>query len=139
LAIDVGHSQIHPRLADDPRVTVMERTNARHLDPATLPMLDWVVSDVSFISATLALGPALNAARPGARLVTLIKPQFESDRSEIGKGGIVRDAAVRARAVTRVADFLAAQGWQVTGTCDSPITGSDGNAEFLAAAVKPGA
>lgn len=137
IAIDVGHGQLHPRIAADPRVDSREGVNARHLSPDDLPPLDWVVSDVSFISQTLALAPALAAARPGALLVTLVKPQFELGPREIGRGGIVKSAALRDRAIERVRAFVAAEGWDVAGVTGSPVEGGDGNVEFLLAAHKP--
>ncbi|NNU79287.1 TlyA family RNA methyltransferase [Halovulum dunhuangense] len=138
IAVDVGHGQLHPRLAADPRIENREGVNARALAPGDLPPLDWVVSDLSFISTTKALAPALAAARSGARLVTLVKPQFELSPGDIGKGGIVRDPALHARAVETVLGWVKARGWQVTGVTDSPIAGGDGNREFLLAARKPG-
>jgi len=95
-AVDVGHGQLHPRLAADPRVTVLEGTHARDLPPG-LPVFDWITADLSFISLEKALPVALQAARPGTRLVALIKPQFEAGRAAVGKGGIVRDPAVPPR------------------------------------------
>lgn len=136
IAIDVGHDQLHPSLADDPRIDNRPGTNARHLDPASLPPLDWVVSDVSFISATKALGPALAACRPAAHLICLVKPQFELTPAQIGKGGIVKDPTARAQAVGGVKSWLTDRGWRTTDETPSPITGADGNVEFLLAATK---
>jgi len=99
--------------------------------------LDLIVSDVSFISLTLALPAALGLARPGGRLIALIKPQFEAGRREIGKGGIVRDEAVQASVCARIADWLMGLGWRVDGLMPSPVTGGDGNREFLIAATAP--
>ncbi|ODN70965.1 TlyA family RNA methyltransferase [Methylobrevis pamukkalensis] len=137
-AIDVGHGQFHPRLAADPRVTSIEGLNARDLAPEHLASAPgFIVSDVSFISLTLALGPALELAAPGAALVALVKPQFEVGRENVGKGGIVRDAAIAESAVDRVAAFVGAQaGWRVIGRLPSPITGSDGNTEHLLGAIR---
>lgn len=135
-ALDVGHGQLDPGLRADPRVTVLEGVNARALPPLEPP--DWVVADVSFISLTLALPPALELARPGATLVALVKPQFEAGRENVGRGGIVRDPTVHAAVCERIAEFLSARGWQVLGLTDSPIEGGDGNREFLIAARKPG-
>jgi 23S rRNA (cytidine1920-2'-O)/16S rRNA (cytidine1409-2'-O)-methyltransferase len=135
-AIDVGHGQLHPTLAADPRVVSLEGVNARALPPhlvAALPPPDWITADVSFISLTLALPAALALARPGAHLVALIKPQFEAGRAHLRKG-IVRDPAIHALVCERVAAFLAAHGWQVLGITPSPIAGGDGNREFLVAA-----
>lgn len=133
-ALDVGHGQLHPRLAADPRVTAIEGVNARAIPEGLIPPLDWIVSDVSFISLEKALPVALALARPGAHLVALIKPQFEAGRPAIGKGGIVRDAAVHEQVCARTRDWLTGQGWQVLGLTESPILGGDGNHEFLIAA-----
>jgi 23S rRNA (cytidine1920-2'-O)/16S rRNA (cytidine1409-2'-O)-methyltransferase len=135
-AIDVGHGQLDPGLAADPRVVGLEGINARAL-PSGLPCFDWITADVSFISLKLALPPALALARPGATLVALIKPQFEAGPADVRKG-IVRDPAVHARVQDEIAAFLAAEGWEVLGVTDSPIAGGDGNREFLVAARKPG-
>ena len=135
-AIDVGHGQLHPRLAGHPRLHLMERLNVRDLTAAHVPPPDWIVSDLSFISLAKALPPALALAKPGATLVALLKPQFEVGRAFVGKGGIVRDEAAIARARADVAAFLAAAGWSVLGETPSPVPGGDGNAEFLIAARK---
>lgn len=135
IALDVGHGQLAPSLAADPRVTALEGVNARALPEGTIPPLDWIVADVSFISLTLALPPALARARPGARLVALIKPQFEAGRAAVGRGGLVRDPAALEGARARVRDFLAGAGWTVTHEGDSPIAGGDGAREFLIAAL----
>lgn len=136
-ALDVGHGQIDRRLASDPRVTVHEGVNARALPRGLLPPLDWITADVSFISLRLVLPPALALARPGAHLVALVKPQFEAGPEAVGKGGIVRDTAVHASVTTGIADFLDGQGWRVLGLTGSPVTGGDGNREFLVAARRP--
>ncbi len=138
IALDVGHDQLHASLRDDARVVVMEGVNARALEAGELPDLDLVVSDVSFISLEKALPRALDAARLGAQLVALIKPQFEVGRAHVGKGGIVKDAAARTACCDAVTAFLTSQGWDVMGVVESPITGSDGNIEFLVAATKSG-
>lgn len=138
IAVDVGNGQLHPTVAADPRVEERSGTNARHLEPGDLPPLDWVVSDVSFISATKALGPTLVAARQGARLVCLIKPQFELSPADVGKGGIVKAPAAHARAIAQVGNWLQSRNWTVDGQCESPVRGSDGNAEFLLVAQKRG-
>ncbi len=135
-AVDVGHGQLDPTLAADPRVHLVEGLNARALTAEHVPTPDWITADLSFISLAKALPPALGLARPGAVLVALIKPQFEVGPAHVGKGGIVRDAAAIARARADVAAFLNAEGWRVTGETESPITGGDGNAEFLIGAVK---
>ena len=138
-AVDVGHGQLIPRLAEDERVHVYERLNARHLAPETIgEPVGLVVSDVSFISLRLALPMALTCAAPGARLVALVKPQFEVGAARIGKGGIVRDEAARADALRDVIDWLEGDaGWTLIGEAESPIFGNDGNQEFLIAAEKP--
>ncbi len=136
-ALDVGHGQLHPRIAADPRVVVLEGVNARAIPALLVPPVDWIVADVSFISLTKALPGPLALARPGAVLVALIKPQFEAGRAQVGHGGIVRDAAVHEAVRARIRDWLTGLGWQVTGEAASPIEGGDGNREFLIAAVKP--
>ena len=137
-ALDVGSGQLAWKLRIDPRVAVLEKTNVRDLGAALIPEpLDLVVCDVSFIGLTLALPPALVLTGPGARLVALIKPQFEAGRYQVGKGGIVRDPEVRHAVCTRVADWLAAQpGWRVCGLIESPLTGADGNVEYLIVAAR---
>ena len=137
-ALDVGHGQLHPRLAADPRVVSLECVNARAIPAGLVPPVDWIVADVSFISLEKALPAALALARPGATLVALVKPQFEAGRAALGKGGIVRDPAVHAAVCQRIRDWLTGLGWQVTGLVPSPIEGGDGNREFLVAARKPG-
>lgn len=134
-AVDVGHGQLHWRLRSDPRVVVLEKTNARHLSREQIPEpVDLIVSDVSFISLTRALPAALALTRPGARLVALIKPQFEVGRGQVGKGGVVRDPALHAAVQARITAWLEDQpGWRAIGTVPSPITGPRGNIEFLIA------
>jgi len=135
-AVDVGHGQLNPALRADPRVRLIEGLNARDLTADHVTAPDWITADLSFISLAKALPPALALARPGAVLVALVKPQFEVGPAFVGKGGIVRDAAAIARARADVAAFLAGAGWSVTAERESPITGGDGNVEFLIAAVK---
>lgn len=137
-AVDVGHGQLHEKVARDPRVIVLEGTDARDLGPALLPDAPQIVTaDLSFIALEKALSPALALAAPGAILVALVKPQFEVGREGVGKGGIVRDAAMRASALAQVKDWVSAQaGWQIIGDTRSPIAGGDGNEEFLIAARK---
>jgi 23S rRNA (cytidine1920-2'-O)/16S rRNA (cytidine1409-2'-O)-methyltransferase len=133
-AIDVGHGQMK---VESPRVTLIEGLNARDLAPRHLDgAIDLIVADVSFISLSLALPPALRLAAAGAVLVALVKPQFEVGRAALGKGGIVKDTLALDRACQEVASFLADQGWQVLGFTPSPIAGGDGNPEFLIAARK---
>lgn len=138
-AIDVGHGQLHPSLRSDPRVAVREGLNARALTLADLGgRSEIVVSDVSFISLTLALPPALDLAAPSARGLFLVKPQFEVGPERVGKGGLV-SAADATAAAERIRDWLAAQpGWRVLGLAPSPITGGDGNTEYLLGAAKDG-
>ena len=119
------------------RVVVHEKTNARYLDAGTIPdPIDLVVCDASFISLAKVLDAALGLARPGARLIALVKPQFEAERSEIGKGGVVRDPAVHDRVCRAAEAWVESGGWTLVGTTRSPITGPEGNVEFLLAAVK---
>ena len=135
IALDVGHDQLAAPLRRDPRVTVTEGVNARHLTREALPFApDLIVSDVSFISLRLALPPALELAAPGARLAALVKPQFEVGREHIGKGGIVKDEAVALAAVAAVREMVDAAGYRVDEAIPSPIEGGDGNREWLIAA-----
>ncbi|MBM3547104.1 MAG: TlyA family RNA methyltransferase [Alphaproteobacteria bacterium] len=137
-AVDVGHNQLAWKLREDPRVVVMEKTNARHLTAAVIPEpVDLVVCDASFIPLHLVLAAALDLAKPGARLVALIKPQFEVGPDRVGKGGIVRDPALHQEACAAVRAWLEERGWRILGLDDSPITGAEGNREFLIAAEKP--
>ena len=129
-AIDVGYGQLHPRLRDDPRVTVLERTNARELTELPFaPQL--VVCDVSFISVRIALPPVLRLAAPGWRAVVLVKPQFEAGRADVGKGGVVRDDAVRRRVVREVAEAALGWGADTAGVVDSGLPGPKGNRELF--------
>ncbi len=129
IAVDVGYGQLHPRLRGDPRVTVLERVNARALEELPYPP-DLVVCDVSFISVRAALPPALRLAAPGWEAVVLVKPQFEAGRAEAGKG-VVRDPAVRARVTREVAEAALAWGGQVVGVVDSGVPGPKGNRELF--------
>ena len=130
IALDVGHGQLHPRLRNDPRVVVLERTNARSL--AELPFApQLVVCDVSFISVRLALPPVLRLCAPGWQAVVLVKPQFEAGRADVGKGGVVRDSSVRARVVREVAEAALAWGASVAGVVDSGLPGPKGNRELV--------
>ena len=136
-AVDVGTNQLAWKLRQDPRVEVHEQTNARHLDAAIIPdPVDIIVCDASFISLAKVLEAPLKLAKPGAKLVALIKPQFEAGREEVGKGGVVRDEAVRARVCEASAEWVRSQGWKVLGVTASPITGPEGNVEYLLGAVK---
>jgi 23S rRNA (cytidine1920-2'-O)/16S rRNA (cytidine1409-2'-O)-methyltransferase len=138
-AIDVGTNQLAWKLRQDPRVVVHEQTNARYLDSATVPeLVDVVVCDASFIALAKVLGPALGLAKPGAKLVALVKPQFEAGRDEVGKGGVVRDPLVHRRVCQAAEEWVASQGWVVQGVTESPLTGPEGNVEFLLGAVKNG-
>ncbi len=138
-AIDVGHGQLAPVLAADPRVTSIEGLNARDLAPEHLAAPpNFVVADVSFISLTLALPPALALAAPGARGVFLVKPQFEVGRAHVGKGGLVRDEAVALAGVDRIEAFLGEHGWRTLGRVASSLPGGDGNQEYVVAAEKIG-
>jgi 23S rRNA (cytidine1920-2'-O)/16S rRNA (cytidine1409-2'-O)-methyltransferase len=131
-AVDVGRGQLHPRLAADARVVGLEATDARDLTAVLIPEPPGlVVTDVSFISLEKAMPAALALASEGADLVVLVKPQFEVGRGNIGKGGIVTDAAARLAALDDVKAFLTASGWTVRASADSPIAGGDGNREFL--------
>ena len=134
-AVDSGTNQLAWKLRDDPRVTVLEQTSARVLTAAHIPVAaDLIVCDASFIGLAKVLERPLTFAAPAARLMALIKPQFEAGRGEVGRGGVVRDAAVHARVCAKVADWVTAQGWTVEGIEPSPITGPEGNVEFLIAA-----
>lgn len=136
-ALDVGHGQLDWKMRNDPRVVVMEHCNARHLKPGDLPeKIALAVADVSFISLTLVLPPVTALLTDGGMIVALIKPQFELSREDVGRGGVVRDAAAHVRAVDKIRDFARARGWTWTGVTDSPITGADGNREFLCM-IKP--
>ncbi|WP_191553793.1 TlyA family RNA methyltransferase [Brevundimonas aurantiaca] len=138
-AVDVGVGQMHDRVAADPRVVNLERTDARDLTRDLIPEAPSViVCDASFISLSKVLPAALDLAAPGADLVTLVKPQFEADGPGAGKKGVVKDPAAHAAAVERVRDWLEALGWAVQATTESPITGGDGNVEFLLWANQPG-
>lgn len=136
-AIDVGHGQLDWKLRNDPRVVVMERTNARHLTAAEIPETpDIVVCDASFIGLETVLPASLSLAAPGARLVALIKPQFEVGKGQVGKGGVVRDPELHQAVCDRIVAWLGSIGWTVLGVDESPITGPEGNREFLVGAVK---
>lgn len=139
IALDVGHGQIHPALRDDPRVTVMEHTNARYLTAADLafrPQL--AVTDVSFISLTLILPPMAAVLLSGGDLIALIKPQFEAGRAQVGRGGVVRDPAVHAAVCEGIRAFACGTlGLECLGLVPSPLQGPKGNLEFLLHLRKP--
>jgi 23S rRNA (cytidine1920-2'-O)/16S rRNA (cytidine1409-2'-O)-methyltransferase len=138
-AVDVGHGQLHARLQNDPRVVSLERCDARQLGAAVSEPIAAIVADLSFISITKALAPALALAAPDAWLVVLIKPQFEVGRERIGKGGIVRDPEARQLAVETVTAWLAKiPHWRAFKVIPSPIKGGSGNEEFLLGAVFDG-
>jgi 23S rRNA (cytidine1920-2'-O)/16S rRNA (cytidine1409-2'-O)-methyltransferase len=131
-AVDSGTNQLAWKLRSDPRVIVHEQTSARILTADHVPeMVDIIVCDASFISLAKVLDRPLSFARPGARLVALIKPQFEAGREEVGKGGVVRDPAIHERVCEEVKNWAISKGWQVEGITASPITGPQGNVEFL--------
>lgn len=131
-AVDVGRGQLHPRLSDDPRVVSLEETDARDLTPHLIPQApELIVTDVSFISLAKALPAALGLAAQEGELVALVKPQFEAGRENLGKGGLVKDEAVRARALEGVLVFLQASGWTVRAEAPSPISGGHGAVEHL--------
>ena len=134
-AVDSGTNQLAWKLRQDPRVTVLEQTSARVLTREQIDRpCDWVVCDASFISLAKVLERPLELAAPDCRLVALIKPQFEVGREEVGKGGVVRDPALHARVCDEVRGWLESSGWTVDGIVESPITGPEGNVEFLISA-----
>jgi len=141
-AVDVGHDQLHTRIANDPRVVSLEHQNARDLSPKSIiGSPEAIVADLSFISLRLALPPALHMAAPNAWLVALFKPQFEVGRDKIGKGGIVKDDYARTHALIEFIQWLNGQGdWRFLSPpfIESPILGADGNLEFLVAARNGG-
>lgn len=131
-AVDVGRAQLHPSLVSDPRVVVLEGQDARILDQTLIPTPPGlIVCDASFIGLAKVLPAPLALAAPGCDLIALIKPQFEAGPDRVGKGGLVKDPAVRAEVVEDVQAWLTAQGWDVRGLTESPITGRDGNIEYL--------
>jgi 23S rRNA (cytidine1920-2'-O)/16S rRNA (cytidine1409-2'-O)-methyltransferase len=136
-AVDVGTNQLAWKLRQDCRVAVHEQTNARYLTGEIVSEpIDIIVCDASFISLAKVLDKALDFAKPGGRLVALVKPQFEAGRDEIGKGGVVRDAAVHERVCAAAVEWIRSRGWEVAGVERSPITGPEGNVEFLLAATR---
>ncbi|WP_199743128.1 TlyA family RNA methyltransferase [Sphingomonas ginsenosidivorax] len=134
-AVDSGTNQLAWKLRQDPRVVVHEQTSARILTDAQITeSVDLIVCDASFIGLAKVLERPMTFAKPDARLMALVKPQFEAGRGEVGKGGVVRDDAVRTRVCDEVAAWLTGQGWHVAGVVESPITGPEGNVEYLIAA-----
>jgi 23S rRNA (cytidine1920-2'-O)/16S rRNA (cytidine1409-2'-O)-methyltransferase len=138
-AVDVGHGQLAWSLRQDERVVVLEKTNARHLTDTQVPEpVDAVVCDASFIGLRTVLPASLALAAPGAVLIALIKPQFEVGKAQVGKGGVVRDPALHQEVCETIRHWLAEEaGWEVLGLTESPITGPEGNKEFLVAARRP--
>ncbi len=139
VAVDVGHGQLHERLRADERVTNLERTNVRTLAVDAIGgLVDLVVGDLSFISLRLVIAPLVALCHPGSSMVLLVKPQFEAGRTEVSRGrGVISDEAVWARVRTEIDDALVTAGCTVVGWTDSPITGADGNHEFLVHATTP--
>ncbi len=137
-AVDVGHGQLAWKLRNDPRVTVLERTNARYLGRNEVPEpVELMACDASFIGLETLLPAPLALAAPGARLIALIKPQFEVGKGQVGKGGVVRDPELHAQVCARIEAWLGArEGWRVLGVTESPILGPEGNKEFLIAALR---
>jgi 23S rRNA (cytidine1920-2'-O)/16S rRNA (cytidine1409-2'-O)-methyltransferase len=133
-AFDVGTNQLVWKLRSDPRVVSRENLNVRHMQPSEVgEEVDMIVADVSFISLTLVLPPAFQTLKRGGEAVVLIKPQFELSKDEVGRGGIVRDPALHAKACRKIEEFAKAQScWQWRGVMESPIQGTDGNREYLA-------
>lgn len=147
VGVDVGHGQLHPRLRADPRVTCLEKTNARELDATVLiaahagltragGQFGLITGDLSFISLTLVLPALVPLLQPGGALLMLVKPQFELQPGQVGKGGLVKDAALHAVVEQRVRASCAALGLQVRRWLDSPISGGDGNREFFVYATR---
>ncbi|MFH1804788.1 MAG: TlyA family RNA methyltransferase [Pseudomonadota bacterium] len=139
-AVDVGHGQLDWKLRNDDRVVVMEKTNARHLSAEQIPdAIDMVVCDASFIGLRTVLPASLDLVKPGGYLVALIKPQFEVGKDRVGKKGVVREPELHQEVCDTIADWLEnLPGWQVLGITESPITGPEGNVEFLIGGRKGG-
>ncbi|USU09020.1 TlyA family RNA methyltransferase [Sphingomonadaceae bacterium OTU29MARTA1] len=138
-AVDSGTNQLAWKLRQDPRVIVHEQTSARILTAAHITQpVDVIVCDASFIGLSKVLERPMTFAGPGARLMALIKPQFEAGREEVGKGGVVRDHAIRQRVCDATVAWLVDAGWIVAGVVESPITGPEGNVEYLVAASRTG-
>lgn len=131
-AVDVGHSQLHPKLKDVPEIISMESRDARSLESCDfIKPPELIVCDASFISAMKVLEIPLSLAAKEAELITLVKPQFEVGKAGIGKGGLVKSEALSQQALKEVSDWVASQGWAVKSVCDSPIKGGSGNHEYL--------
>ncbi len=138
-AVDVGYGQLAWKLRQDPRVVVIERTNIRALEPQLVPEpADIAVVDVSFISLEKVIPAVLKLLKPNSEIIALIKPQFEAGKESVGKGGIVRDPAARIAAVEKVSECIRGLGLEIRGVIPSPITGQDGNVEFLIHVVSRG-
>ena len=136
-AVDVGHGQLAWKLRQDPRVVVLERTNARHLTREQVPEpIDLLVCDASFIGLRTLLPAPLALVRPGACLIALIKPQFEVGKERVGKGGVVREPSLHQEVCATIEAWLNGLEWRVLGLAESPITGPEGNKEFLIAAER---
>ncbi|MFZ0887673.1 MAG: TlyA family RNA methyltransferase [Candidatus Binataceae bacterium] len=134
IALDVGYGQLDMRVRNDPRVTVMDRTNIRLVEPGDLPYRpDLIVIDTSFISLKLVLPAVMRLAAPDAEIVALVKPQFEVGKGKVGKGGVIRDEQLRRQALEDILSFAGELGLAVLGAIDSPLKGPAGNREFLAA------
>jgi 23S rRNA (cytidine1920-2'-O)/16S rRNA (cytidine1409-2'-O)-methyltransferase len=140
VAVDVGHNQLHEKLRDDPRVRDLERTNLRHLEPGTVgEPADVLVADLSFISLRLVLAPVFAVLRSAAPYAVLVKPQFEAGRAEANRGrGVIADPEVWRRVLGEVADALVSLGATIMGAMVSPLTGADGNVEFVVVGRAPG-
>jgi 23S rRNA (cytidine1920-2'-O)/16S rRNA (cytidine1409-2'-O)-methyltransferase len=135
IAVDVGRAQLHQRLREDPRVTLIEGTNARDLPE--LPPIDLFVADLSFISLRKVLPSVASRVGPGTAGLVLLKPQFEAGRAEVPRGGVIRDASVRERVRDEFAAWARAAGWTVLGVIESPIRGGSGNIEYLVHLTSP--
>jgi len=133
--IDVGHGQVHGSLYQDPRVTILERTNLRYVTALEVP-IDMVTLDLSFISILKVMDTVLRVLKPGGELVALIKPQFEAGKHDVPKGGVIRDEAMRQRIVQHVADGIAAYGFSIQGIEPSPTAGAHGNQEYILYAIR---
>lgn len=132
IAVDVGYGQLDWQLRNDPRVEVLERTNARRLEPSMLSEApDFATFDLSFISLTKVMPAVVKCLQPRFEAVALVKPQFEAGRGQVGKGGVVRDETTRREVLNGMRDFVTSQGWQTRGIVESPVRGPKGNAEYL--------